>query len=362
MFDYASRVQRARVSMEQRGIDCLMVGVGADLEYLAGYRGMASERLTMLVIPIDDEPTLLVPELEAPRVPAGPFRLAAWKETQDPVAIAASRAGRPTVAAFGDTTWSVFLLELLGLMPSCTFVPASTVTAPLRAVKDIDEVRSLRAAAAAVDRVSARIPVELTFTGRREREIAADIVDMTVEEGHESASFWIVASGPNSASPHHEPGDRAVRAGDSVVIDFGGRYDGYGSDTTRTFSVGPPSERLREVHAVVEEAQRAARNHARAGVSAESVDSVARGVIADAGYGDRFIHRLGHGIGLEGHEAPYLVAGNEALLEPGNAFSIEPGIYLPDELGVRIEDIAVIADDGSLDVLNSADRSLIEVQ
>ena len=362
MFAHAARVQRARVSMEKRGIDCLLVGVGADLEYLSGYRGMESERLTMLVIPIDDEPTMLVPKLEAPRVPEGPFRLLPWGETQEPVALAAGRAGRPTVIGIGDATWAVFLLEFLSLMPSSTFIPASVVTAPLRSVKEAAEVDALRAAAAAADRVSVRIPAEVGFTGRTERDVASEVVNMTLEEGHDVASFSIVASGPNAASPHHEPGGRVVERGDSVVIDFGGRRNGYSSDTTRTFTVGPAGEKLQEVHAVVAQAHAAARSHARAGVSAQSVDAAARGVISGAGYGEYFIHRLGHGIGLDGHETPYLVAGNEKVLQPGNAFSIEPGIYLPGDLGVRIEDIAVIGEDGTLDVLNNADRALLEVE
>ena len=184
---------------------------------------------------------------------------------------------------------------------------------------------------------------------------------MVIEEGHESAEFWIVASGPNAASPHHEPGERVIERGDSVILDFGGKLDGYCSDVSRTFSVGPPSSKLREVHAVVLEAQAAGRAAATAGTPCEDIDAAARKVIEDAGYGEYFIHRTGHGIGMDAHEHPYLVAGNDRLLEPGMAFSIEPGIYLPGELGVRIEDICV-ATDGQVDTLNRADRSLIEVE
>lgn len=347
--------------MERQGVDCLLIGVGADLEYLAGYEGMASERVTMLVVPRDDEPSLVVPQLEAARVGEGPFRLRSWSETEDPLGIVALKAGRPTVTAIGDTVWSVFLLELLALMPATTFVPASVVTSGLRAVKDEEEREALAIAAAGVDRVAARIPTEVRFAGRTEREIARQVVDMMIEEGHDSAAFWIVASGPNGASPHHEPGERIVETGDAVVIDFGGRQDGYCSDTTRTFVVGAPDPQLVEVHSIVAAAQEAARRHARAGVTAESVDAVARKVISDGGYGEYFIHRLGHGIGLDGHEHPYLVSGNRRQLEPGNAFSIEPGIYLPGRFGVRIEDIAVIGPDGTLEVLNRSNRGLVEV-
>lgn len=358
MFDYGQRVRRAREAMDRLGIDCLLVSVGPDLPYLIGYEAMPSERLTMLVVRSAGEVTLVIPELEAPRVAPGPFGVRSWTETEDPTLIVASLAGRPTVAAVGDHLRAVFLLGLLPLLPATTFVPASVLTRSLREVKEPAEVEALRAAADAVDRVARRIPDELAFGGRSERAVARDIVEMTLAEGHEIASFWIVASGPNSASPHHEPGERIIARGDSVVVDFGGRMDGYCSDTTRTFVVGEPSPELSEVHAVVAAAQAAARSYARSGVTAASVDAAARAVIADAGYGGYFVHRLGHGIGLEGHEHPYLVAGNDHVLKPGNAFSIEPGIYLPGRFGVRIEDIAVIAPDGGLDVLNQSDRSL----
>jgi Xaa-Pro aminopeptidase len=361
MHDFTGRLRRTMEQMERRGVDTLMVSVGADLPYLTGYEAMPSERLTMFVLTRDHAPTLVIPALEAPRVEAGHFEVIAWKESEDVLSIVAGLANRPTVAAIGDRTWAVFLLGLLPLMPATTFVPASAVTKPLRMVKDGAEVEALRKAAEAVDRVASRIPSEVRFGGRPERDVARDIVEMTLAEGHDTASFWIVAAGPNGASPHHEPGERIIEAGDAVVVDFGGRMDGYCSDTTRTFVVGSPSAELIEVHGIVAAAQSEARSYARAGVTAESVDQVARAVIADAGYGEFFVHRLGHGIGLEGHEHPYLVEGDHHVLEPGNAFSIEPGIYLPGKFGVRIEDIAVIAPDGSLDVLNQSDRALVEV-
>lgn len=361
MFDYELRLTRVRDRMDHLGVDCLLLSVGPDLPYLTGYEARPSERLTVLIVARNSEPTLIVPELEAPRVGDGPYRIRTWAEVEDPFAIVAGLTGRPTVAAIGDQTWSVFLLELFAFLAGTTFVPASTVTTPLRMVKDEQEVAALRTAAEAADRVAARIPGSVRFAGRTERDVARDVVDMMLEEGHDAASFWIVASGPNAASPHHEPGARVIERGDAVVVDFGGRVHGYSSDTTRTFVVGEPDPELVEVHGIVAEAQRRARDHARAGVTAASVDAIARKVISDAGYGEFFVHRLGHGIGLEVHEHPYLVAGEDHVLAPGNAFSIEPGIYLPDRFGVRIEDIAVIAPDGSLDVLNRSDRALIQV-
>jgi Xaa-Pro aminopeptidase len=204
------------------------------------------------------------------------------------------------------------------------------------------------------------VPDEVTFAGRTESEIADDLRRMTTGEGHQIASFAIVASGPNGASPHHSPGDRIVEPGDLIICDFGGSFDGYCSDVTRTFSVGEPSGEQTEVHSVVAAANETARATVAPGVPCEEVDRAARKVIEDAGYGDFFIHRTGHGIGLEVHEHPYLVEGNQLPLEPGMTFSIEPGIYLPGRFGVRIEDIVACSETG-IDELNQADRSLIVV-
>lgn len=358
--DSAARMRALRLAMDARGIDVALLSVGSDLPYLTGYTAMPLERLTMLVVPASGEATLVVPGLEAPRVEPGDFAIRPWSETEDPVSIVASLAGRPTVAAIGDQTWAVFLVELLSKMTDTTFVPASEVMSELRIIKSAGEVASLRAAADAVDRVLARVPTEIMFAGSTERQLARRITEMVIEEGHESAQFWIVASGSNAASPHHEPGERVIEVGDAVILDFGGTLDGYCSDVSRTLSVGPASGKLREVHSVVLDAQTAGRASAKAGTPCEAVDAAAREVIEGAGYGDFFIHRTGHGIGMDTHEHPYLVAGNERPLEPGMAFSIEPGIYLPGELGVRIEDICV-ATSAEVDTLNQADRSLIEV-
>lgn len=338
----------------------MLLSVGSDLPYLTGYTAMPLERLTMLVV-TEHRTTLVVPGLEAPRVEPGPFEMQPWGETEHPIEIVTRLAGRPTVAAIGDQTWAVFLVQLLSRMPETTFLPASTVMSELRIRKSEREIDRLRAAGAAADRVLARVATEVRFAGRTEREISRHIIDMTLEEGHDTAQFWIVASGPNAASPHHEPGDRVVQRGDVAIVDFGGKLGGYCSDVSRTFSVGEPSDKAVEVHAVVAEAQAAGRSAATVGAPCEDVDAACRRVIADAGYGEHFIHRTGHGIGMDGHEEPYLVKGNARLLESGMAFSIEPGIYLPGEFGVRIEDICVADDDGLM-VLNQADRSLVVVE
>ncbi len=356
-----ARLEAARARMTAEGIDVLLLSVGADLPYLTGYTAMPLERVTMLVLPAVGDATLVVPALEAPRVEPGQFVIEAWSETDRPLDLIASLAGGSRVAAIGSPTWTSVLLGLQERLVETRFVVADRVMTELRICKDAGEIEALREAAAAADRVTGRLP-EIGWAGRREREVARDIVDMMVEEGHQVAQFWIVASGPNGASPHHEPGERVIGRGDAVVVDFGGQMDGYCSDTTRTFVVGDAAAEVGEVHAVVAEAQRVGRETARAGVTAEAVDRAAREVIERAGYGDFFIHRLGHGIGVETHEHPYLVEGNRRELEPGMAFSIEPGIYLPDRFGVRIEDICVIDDDGSCLALNDAPRELMTVE
>jgi Xaa-Pro aminopeptidase len=358
-FDFASRIRSAQALMVEQQVEVMLLSIGADLPYFTGYEAMPLERLTMLVVGVDSEPVLVVPQLEAPRVEAGPFGLKPWGETEDPVAIVAEMCRGAGAIAIGDQTWSVFLLGLQARLPAAAFRSATPITRILRAKKDSREVEYLRRAARGADRVSAHL-AGLKFSGHTEREISRLVTRMTLEEDHDQALFWIVASGPNSASPHHEPTDRVIEPGDLVVVDFGGKHRGYCSDTTRTFSVGEPDAQQVEVHAAVRAAQKAATAAVAPGVSAEEIDQIARRTITDAGYGEYFIHRTGHGIGLEGHEHPYLVEGNSEKLEPGMCFSIEPGIYLPDRFGVRIEDIVTVTDVG-VESLNQANRALVPV-
>jgi D-alanyl-D-alanine dipeptidase len=225
-------------------------------------------------------------------------------------------------------------------------------------IKDTAEIDLLRQAAHGVDRVMARIPGEVAFAGRTEAEVSRHLSDLTVEEGHDVAAFAIVASGPNGASPHHHAGDRVVAHGDLVVCDFGGRRGGYFSDSTRTVVVGDPNPEHLEVHGAVAAANESGRNAIQPGLPCQEVDRAARRVIEEAGFAEFFVHRTGHGIGLEVHEHPYMVEGNEETLEPGMTFSVEPGIYLPDRFGVRIEDIVVCTQDG-VESLNQSSRDLI---
>ena len=357
---FANRLDRLRAVMIERGVSHSLFSVGPDLPYLTGYEASPSERITLLVVSDTAEPTLLVPRLEAPKVEAGPFHVHPWGETEDPLGLAVSLMDAPGTIAIGDHTWATFLIGLQERLPAADWIRGSELLSALRVIKDTSEKDALRLAGAQADEVARRIPSEIKFAGETERTVARRVAEMLLEEGHDSAEFGIIASGPNGASPHHTPGDREVQVGDLVVIDFGGRFGGYCSDTTRTFSVGDPSPQQAEVHGIVLEAQTAARASVKAGVACEQIDASARSVIEEAGYGDYFIHRTGHGIGREVHEDPYLVDGNDTVLRPGMAFSIEPGIYLPGEFGVRIEDICLATDDG-IEVLNNSPRELVVV-
>jgi Xaa-Pro aminopeptidase len=374
---HVERLAAAQRVAAMAGLDALLVGVGPDLHYLSGYDAQPLERLTLLVVPaVGDAPlTLIAPRLEVtpastcPAAVAGALEIATWEETEDPMALVASRleaatgtaAGAIGAVAVSDGLRAAFVLGLQRVLPGARFTVTSSVLRVLRMRKDDDEVALLRSAAQAADRVVAAI-ANGRLVGRTEADVAREIRERLVAEGHEHAEFSIVASGPNSASPHHEPGERVIAAGEPIVIDIGGTLGGYGSDITRTVWVtspeggGPDAEFLR-LYRVLQDAQAAATAAVRPGVPCEDIDAVARRRITDAGYGPQFFHRTGHGIGLEGHEEPYLVAGSREPLAPGMAFSVEPGIYLEGRYGARIEDIVVCGETGPL-VLNEMTRDL----
>ncbi|HEX2074892.1 MAG TPA: Xaa-Pro peptidase family protein [Geodermatophilus sp.] len=362
------RVHAARAVAAELGIDLLVLTPGSDLRYLCGYHAHAMERLTALVVPRRGEPLLVVPRLEAPMVDASPagalgLEVLAWDETDDPFALLAGAVtGRlgaaPARVAVGARTWAEHALGVQRALPGSTLELAGPVLDRLRMIKTPAEVTELATAGAAIDRVHARMG-EWLRVGRTEALVGADIAAAILAEGHTGVDFVIVGSGPNGASPHHEVSDRVVQAGDLVVVDIGGETaSGYRSDCTRTYVVGgeAPAE-VAEWYAVLQEAQQAACAAVRPGVTAEQVDAVARDTISAAGWGEYFIHRTGHGIGLDTHEAPYIVAGNDLPLEAGMAFSVEPGIYLPGRCGARIEDIVVCTDDG-VRTLNNGPRGL----
>lgn len=369
---YLDRIDRARAEMARRGVDVLLLSVGSDLPYLSGYEAMPLERLTMLVVPRDGDATLVIPRLEAPRVVEQPgvFSLRPWNETDDPVAIVAElagSAGRPAVAAVGDTMWARFLVELLQHWPSgdgasgTRYLRSTEVMNALRTRKDAAEIAALQAAGAAADRVAAQLHAgEIPLVGRTEAQVSADISARLLAEGHDIVNFAIVAAGENAASPHHHPGSRVICEGEIVLTDFGGTKDGYCSDITRCVFLGEPPAEVAEAYAVLHEAQAAGVRAGVVGAACQDVDRAARAVIADAGYGDYFIHRTGHGIGMEAHEDPYMVEGNDQPIEAGHAFSVEPGIYVAGKWGMRLEDIVVATDDGPLS-MNHANHELVRI-
>ncbi len=354
--------------MTADGIDVMLLSVGADLPYFCGYEAMPLERLTMLVVPRDGEATLVVPGLEAPRVAEreNVFTIRPWGETEDPIAIVADIAGPVGLAAIGDHTWSGFLIDLMSAMPRAAFCRASAVTSPIRSVKDAHEIERLRVAGAAVDRIAARLQAgDVLLVGRTEAEVSAELSRQILDEGHHRVNFAIVAAGANAASPHHEAGSRVIQQGESVLCDFGGTMVGddgvgYCSDITRCVSIGEPTAEFADLYEVLTAAQQASVDAVTIGTPCEEVDRAARSVITDAGYGEYFVHRTGHGIGVEAHEDPYIVEGNSTALVEGHAFSIEPGIYIPDRWGARLEDI-VVAAEGGADPMNVAAHGLAVV-
>jgi Xaa-Pro aminopeptidase len=362
----SKRLDRARVAAANAGVDALLMAPGSDLQYLLGAGGGSFERLTCLVVPADGTPTLVVPKLEAPgydAVPTGELgvELATWVDAEDPYALVASVVPRAGRVAVGDMMVALHVLGLRGALPDAEQVLAGPIVRELRMRKDAEEVAALRKAGSAIDRVHGRM-AEFLRVGRTEAEVGADIAAAIVEEGHTAADFVIVASGPNGASPHHSLSDRVIEAGDVVVVDIGGPVaEGYCSDSTRTYVLGEPRDAdVSATYAVLQRAQQAAVDAVRPGIAAQDVDAAARSVIADAGFGEFFIHRTGHGIGLDVHEHPYIVDGNDLPLEPGMAFSVEPGIYQPGRWGARIEDIVVVTEDGA-ERLNIQPHSLVSL-
>ncbi len=371
---YAQRLDAARAVLRDRGAAALLIGVGPQLRWLTGYAAMPLERLTMLVLPAEGPATLVVPRLErdpAARAPAsagGLLTLATWGETDDAtlaVAAALPAGAERRRLLLSDHLWALHVVRLQAHFPGAAFGLATEALREIRAVKDADEIALLRAAGAGADRVVLAIAAG-RLVGRTEADVAREVRERLLDEGHELADFAIVGSGPNSASPHHEASERVIGAGEAIVLDLGGVREGYCSDTTRTLWVTGgdasrgPDAAFRALYDVLQRSQAEATAAVRPGVACEGIDAVARGVITAAGYGEHFIHRTGHGIGLEVHEEPYLVAGNAEPLRVGHAFSIEPGIYLEGRYGARIEDIVACAADGP-DPLNRTPRDLYVV-
>ena len=348
---HRDRLRRAAEAAASRAIDALLITPSHDYAYLLGYAAPAMERLTCLVVPAEGSPALVVPRLEEPLARhrlgdlASELEILAWDETDDPTRLVQSLVGSARRVAVQDQMWARFALRLRAALDPAELVPAGSAMGELRRVKDAEEIGRLRDVAAAADRAMLAITGE-RLSGRTEAEVSRHIRDLLIAEGHDEAGFAIVASGPNSASPHHAPGDRMIGAGDAIVLDIGGVRASYASDTSRTAFVGEPPPDFAGLFAVLRQAQAAACDAVRPGVPAAEIDAVARDIITEAGYGEAFLHRTGHGIGIETHEEPYIVASNPEPLVAGNAFSIEPGIYIRDTWGARIEDIVICTDAG----------------
>ncbi|MFJ5727556.1 M24 family metallopeptidase [Streptomyces paradoxus] len=363
--DYRARMERATREAAEAGLAGLLVAPGPDLVWLTGYTPPAvTERLTLLVLAAGQDPVLVVPALEAPdahrAAGAAALTLRDWTDGKDPYAATAALLDASGRFGISDNAWALHLLALQQALPGSSYASLTEALPMLRAVKDTAELGLMAAAGAAADATFEEIR-GVRFTGRRESEVAADLDRLLRRHGHEQVDFTIVASGPNGADPHHEAGDRVIARGDMIVLDFGGLRDGYGSDTSRTVHVGEPTDEERRVHDLVREAQEAGFRAVRPGAACQDVDRAARRVIADAGYGEYFIHRTGHGIGVTTHEPPYMIEGEERPLVPGMCFSVEPGIYLPGRFGVRIEDIVTVTEDGGRR-LNTTTRELVIVE
>jgi Xaa-Pro aminopeptidase len=386
---FAARIARAQAALPTEDAYALLVGVGAHMQWLTGYGAHEIPRITMLVLPATGRATLVMPRLELPAAQtctaaqAGLIDLAPWEETEDPFALIADKLeasdSRPEIqlgalgGAWGrlggllvsDRLWAIHLLRLQAALPDAAFGLASTVLSPMRAIKDAEEIELLRRAAHAADRVVEQIAAG-RLIGRSEAEVSREVRDRLVAEGHDEAAFAVVASGPNGASPHHEVSEKVIEAGEPIVLDIGGRLEGYYSDTTRTLWVTGdkdirPSDQFTKLFDVLVGAQAAQRAAVAPGLVAADLDAVGRNVIAEAGYGENFIHRTGHGTGLDGHEDPYIVSSNPQALAAGNVFSIEPGIYIEGKFGARIEDLVACGPE-AVDELNVSSRGLYVVR
>ena len=361
--DIAGRLRRAAAATAEQGLDALFVSPGTDLRYLTGYEAKPLERLTCLVVPTAGDPFIVVPLLEEPAALASPIRqlgleVLTWTETENPYEMTAVKLATVSSVAFDDHMWAEKVFAFAAAMPGVRQVAAGSILQDLRMRKTASEIEGLRRAGAAIDAVHANMGLWLK-PGRTEAQVARDITDAIVAAGHKKMDFVIVASGANGASPHHDSSSKVIAVGEPVVVDIGGTMpDGYCSDCTRMYCVGEPPADFLEYYSVLHTAQQQATAAVRPGATCESIDTAARQVLADAGWGDYFIHRVGHGIGLDTHEHPYMVAGNTLPLEAGMAFSIEPGVYLPGRHGARIEDIVVCTHDGA-DVMNLGTRELV---
>jgi Xaa-Pro aminopeptidase len=363
---YRSRLARCQKLMSEKEIDILFLAPGPNMYYLSGFLEEPGERLLSLIIPQSGEPLFIVPQMYEQHVKSLTWveKLVCWKDSEDPNTVLSATMRqvvmkRPKIAV--DTRmWSRFLLMLLAALPDARYLDAALVMNLLRIKKTPEEIALMARSAEIADAAFIETAKECR-EGMTEHQVAAKIVNEMRILGADSVPFEpITGSGPNGALPHYRSGDRKLQKGDLVVLDYGCIYRGYFSDITRTIAVGSCDDERRKVYSIVRSAQEKAYQATVEGIEAQSVDKVAREIIEAAGYGQFFVHRTGHGIGLEVHEEPYIVAGNSMKLDEGMAFSIEPGIYLPGKFGVRIEDIVVIQA-GKAQRLNKCTRELVAI-
>jgi Xaa-Pro aminopeptidase len=358
------RLAKVRTAMLEAGVDTLLLSLGADLPWLTGYEAMPLERLTMLVLPVDGDATLVIPKLEALRVEQDPelFSMRPWTELESPTQIVADLVGSRSTIGISDRCWTTFLIDLQAKMPKAKWGNSSRVTSPIRMRKDDAEIAALRAASVAIDTVALQLQSgEIPLIGRSEADVSSDISRRIIESGHDKVNFAIVASGPNAASCHHHAGPRTINANEVVLCDFGGTMSAYCSDITRCVYTGEPTAEFSEMYDALMASNAAGVAAGTIGTPCQEVDRASRRVLEDAGYGEFFIHRTGHGIGMEEHEDPYMVEGNSLPLEHGHAYSVEPGVYIPGKWGARLEDIVIATTDGP-QPLNFADHRLLVVE
>ncbi len=361
MADYLARCAKVQEIMVEEGVDALLVSPSSDMLYLSGCPLTPSERLALMILRREGRPAFIVPSLEAPNLAslAGNLDVRPWADPQDPTAILREIVGatEELTLAVSDRLWAVYLIQLEQALPGARFVPGSELLRRLRIIKDSDELALLAEVSAMGDRVFEKL-VALKIEGMTELQLASRLGNLMMDEGFESLDFRIVGSGENGASPHHFAGERRINRGDPIVLDFGGTHRGYFSDMTRTICVGEPSREFQEVYEIVRRAQEAGIGAAHLGVVGSTVDAAARGIIEEAGYGEYFIHRTGHGVGLDVHEDPPIGKSGSTILDRGMVFTVEPGIYLPGRFGVRIEDVVAMTGQG-VERLSRSPRELI---
>lgn len=362
----ASRLDKLIASLQTSGLDALALNPGASLTYLTGLHFHLMERPVVVIFTAAAPPVVVLPELEMLKVKGLPYEVKAFPYGEKPdewdgVFRRAVESLGLDGKRIGVEPRQMRLLEFRHVRagaPEADFPDASDVVSRLRVRKDADEVAAMRKAVQiAQSALEATLP--LIKIGMTEKEIAGELVVQLLRGGSQSEMPFapIVSGGPNSANPHAAPSDRKLQPGDLLVVDWGAAFDGYISDLTRTFAVGDADAECQKIHRIVQEANAAGRAAAKPGVPCADVDLAARSVIEKAGYGQYFTHRTGHGIGIEGHEDPYIRGDNMQILEPGMAFTVEPGIYLPGRNGVRIEDNVVITEEGA-DCLSDMPREI----